>query len=235
MRRRRLLIGILLIATAVPIESQIRYPDCVTDKRCPSGAEPPKCCEPPPCQFFEELAVAKAKASFFTRETLAVAMKESGGDPTKAVQMMVEESQSGGAPDWCNVNATIQPRLMRVDTKNGCAIVTPDGRPLTREDAHNDSRTCPEYVDAQFDLMELRRDYCLAGPSRNAGEEVDQYRHEFETQALRLQRDLQEHWGACSSTGISPWARREMEKAGVDMGTELTRSIDLLTLTGGAR
>ena len=81
--------------------------------------------------------------------------------------------------------------------------------------------------------MEERRDYCLAGPSRNVGEVVDQYRYEFERQARRLQRELEEHWHACSSKVIYSWARREMEKAGMGIESELKISIDLLT--AGAR
>jgi hypothetical protein len=236
MKRQWSLAAALLIALVSPLASQFRSPDCLTDKRCPSGVQPPKCCEPPPCQFFAELWDAKAKARFFTRETFELALKRSGGDAEQALQYMMDAGHGAPVPAWCNRQETIRPRLMKIDKSQGCAITTIDGKPLTREDAHSDSRSCPEYLDAEYDLLELRREYCLAGPSRTVYDTVDQYRHEYQVQADRLQRELQEHWMACSSPSTNPWARREMEAAGVDMSPGgIFTGIDLLTITGSAR
>lgn len=224
MKRRELLAGLVAMALVSPLESQFRNPDCVADKRCPSGAQPPACCAPPPCHFFQELAVLKNQVYLFDDRAARVALSLSGGDRHQALDELFRADLSEPRHEWCGEGRAIRPRLMKVDPSQGCAIVTADGQPLTREGAHRDSRSCPEYVDAEFDRMELRQRYCFADRGdRTFYDVVREQRNELQAQVNRLQSELQEYWRACSTQEFHPWLEREMAEAGVDMSTEYLR------------
>lgn len=142
--------------------------NCVPDRGCPEGEGPPSCCQPPPCEFVQELKFARAH-----RDNIAMNMalfqyaEGSDAEAYWADISMRDFQQLLDQASPCPDNPFFKPTpMLEADEDNQCEITFFEdfdqqfGSP-SLEDLLENSNTCEELVKAEYEEAKAKREICL--------------------------------------------------------------------------
>ena len=223
----RLVVLLLLIAGWI---ASVVYGDakpCVTKERCPKGVTPPACCQPPPCEVYEQIRLKRAMQNIFANQGARdYLIKKTGGDNKEAAALMYQFVLKGAKNrskfvrcEWKEI-----PPPPSFETNGECEIVAnlPGGdQAMSHDRALKELNTCSEFIDAAYSHEQEHKDICFKtnstarmnqGITSYAEEEIESYQQEID----KLKADLQAFWKACSPT-IDAKLARKLAKLGVDV------------------
>ena len=223
----RLLLSILLLfLLLIPVLAQAQTSSCVVKEGCPKGVKPPACCKAPPCEFYEQMRNKRAVRNLFANKKVKKALKKkAGGDNKEAAKMLydfvVDKAKHMGKYIKCQWQSVEFPPTF--ETNDNCqitAMLDSGAVPMSQDTALNRFKTCSEFIKADYAHEQSHKDICFKtnsverqnqGLDSYAQEEMDAYQKELDA----LKADLQDFWGACSSTADASTARK-LAKLGVD-------------------
>lgn len=215
---RHPLLFLFLLFLIVPMPAHSRKPDdpnCVPDTGCPAKQGPPKCCEPPECEFWNALEEADAKVRVISSLRLQYAGAESDmtdqeyddfnrklNDEIKKIRAKIPKCKSKSKPKRS------PPPVFSVkgaDPEGGetdCRIMTymqqnKTFRQLELHDAQRATTACEELVAAKYESADVDSTYCQINansPEERAKKHMDKAKRE---QAI-LEDQLIRYWNACT-------------------------------------
>jgi hypothetical protein len=210
MRRVLVIVGLLAVGLVARLDAT--PPDCVTDKGCPSGAQPPVCCDKPPCEFQAALDFAYAARRMFSGKS-AAAVQEAHGNGANA-RRIYEEIMSKDAPRLrrteCKSGQYREPPELELD--NECIISVRDSsgnlQPTDFSQYYSmASQTCSELLDAAYARAMVNQTFCMAIDPKSRDWAASEHGEEAAwTQEIEvLENHLYRFWRACSSEpNVSP-------------------------------
>jgi len=218
MKRFLLMSGLAILWLAPPLEAAST--DCVPDRGCPKDTGPPSCCQPPPCEFFEQIRMKKAVKRLFSQpEVRKKFIRQANGDNAKAAKKL---------NDWVVAEAAKLGKGLRCPwtgqfssppsfhTNSSCQIVAelPEGEEaMGRDTAISRTNSCSEFIDAIYNHEQVHKDICLTtNSSERANEGISVYAQEeragYTKEIQSLNDSLLQYWRACSITFSADTARR---------------------------
>ncbi len=214
--KRSILFAVSMLLLAPPLDASKQ---CINAVRCPDDKKTPKCCEPPPCEYFFELKVAKAIRHGFSlkvqRSALAVAKvdDERGqakyeADFNKAVQKAAR--RFANCPPSHKYNPT--PILNAVPEQKCRITVYESSTEIDLDELKANSKTCDELLDAEYAQAVTQQRHCQADLERTSDRPLQERRWqdatEIEAQVDLLESKLMNYWSACSVVADATTARR---------------------------
>lgn len=188
---------------------------CLVRKQCPEGTPPGKCCDPPPCEFYDQIRMKRALQSMFANRKLRRRMiQQANGDKEAAAKLLHDAIKAKaaklGSKLKCGWDGPVQPPPS-FETSDDCRINGPSGS-MSRETAHKTLNTCAEFIDAAYDHEDYHKAICFNSNSTErahlpidpfADEEVRAYQKEID----RLAAEMKSYWRACSPAADAKTAR----------------------------
>jgi|GEM_PF-2136777 len=193
---------------------------CVTTQGCPKGVKPPACCQPPPCEFFEQIKMKQAIRRLYRRQDVNKRLiRQAGGDNREAAVLL---------DSWVKDKASHLGNQLRCkweapygypggfETKSWCEIfarLAGGEESMSEKQAHEKINTCSEFIDAIYAHEQHHKEICEhtnstvrlnEGLTVFAKEESDSYRMEIAS----LKASLQQYWNACSTVADAATARK---------------------------
>ncbi len=198
----------LLTGMLLPLAAQAASP-CMPEKKC----------EPPPCEFFEQIKMKQAVKRMFSKPKIRQQfIRQAGGDNAKAAKLLNEfvekKATELGEKLRCPWQSPLPPPSF--ETNSSCEIIaytTKEGEAMSRESALNKLDTCSEFIEAAYDHEQVHKDICFKtnsveraneGISVYAAEERAGYTKELES----LRASLQRFWNSCSDVSSAETARQ---------------------------
>lgn len=221
MKRIVVLGGLLALSFVAPVLGA--GPDCIPKNRCTNGLTPPLCCEPPPCEYYEEIRRSQAIQSVFSERGLALASSFYPKDRGKQMSFLRDwydkEKEELAQVSRCNPDE----RLPQIHVNEKCDIVDPSkpeggGRlVIDRTQFLRDNEGCPELLGARFDRAWSHREACRTGSRPTTLKALGEKNRQNSQETIDdLMGQLQGYWNACSSF-VGDADRRELESLGVEM------------------
>jgi hypothetical protein len=205
----------LWFAPPLPAESK----QCVAQQRCDKEQGPPDCCQPPPCEYFEQIRTKQAVKLLFSKPKVrAKFIREAGGDNARAAKLLnewvVAEAEKLGTNQQCAWSDPQPPPGFRVI--DSCDIVAelPGGDEIMgRNTALKRTNSCSEFIEASYDHEQVHKDVCgVKDSTERANEGISVYAREermgYNKEIDSLKSRLLTYWGACSSVFSADVARR---------------------------
>ncbi len=202
--------------------------DCIPKQGCAAGQAPRTCCQPPPCEIYEQIRMKRATRSLFrNKQVRALLKRKSGGDNAKAAAALsayaAKRAGSWGRLLRCPWQDPINPPPS-FETIPECQVVArlPGGAELmSRQKALATLPTCSEFVEAAYDHEKVHQDACFKTNSvARANMGIDAYAKEeadgYKTEIASLQASLAGYWSACSAVADATTARK-LAKAGISV------------------
>ena len=226
MRHVWLIAGLLMVGLNAPPAAAAEK--CVTIQRCPKDVKPPACCQPPPCEFFEQIKMKQAVKGLFSRPKVRQRLiRQADGDNADAAKLLndfvVEKAANLGKQLRCPWQAPYKPPPS-FETNSSCQIIanlSTGDEPMSRESALNKLDACSEFIEAAYDHEQVHKDICLKtnsterlneGITSYAAEERAGYRKELQS----LRASLQQFWSACSAVADAK-TKRQVAAAGISV------------------
>lgn len=208
--------------------------ECVPTQGCAKGAKPPACCQPPPCEFFEQIKMKKNLRRFFRQKDVKARLihKAKGDNPEAArllEQWVTRKAVNLGSELRCKWEEPIG-YAGTFRTNSSCAIVRVVGKdekgedieePTSERQAHEQVNSCAEFVEAIYVHEGNHKQICLSKNSTErmnegltvyAKEEAASYKLEID----KLKEKLQQYWRACSAVADASTSRK-IAAAGVNV------------------
>jgi len=200
---------------------------CVPTQGCPKGSKPPACCQPPPCEYFEQIKMKKAVRRLFGLKSIKASLiRKAGGDNAAAAKLLndwvADQAGKMGSQLRCPWKAPYD-YAGTFETKSWCEIFRIEGKnqeSMSEEQAQQKINTCSEFIEAIYVHEGNHKEICShtnsteranEGLTVYANEERASYRKEINT----LKEKLQQYWRACSAVADAGTARR-IAQAGVN-------------------
>ncbi len=218
MKHLRFVPALVLLWFAPPLTAATI--DCVPNHGCPKDMGPPSCCQPPPCEFFEQIRMKKAVKNLFSRPAVRKKIiREVGDDNAVAAKKLhdwvVQEAGKLGTGLKCAWKAPISPPpSFHVNSSCQIAANLPGGEEVMgRDTAHGRIDSCSEFVDAAYDHEQVHKDICFGTNStERANEGISVYAREeragYTKEIDSLNAALLQYWSACSVVFSAETARR---------------------------
>ena len=202
---------------------------CVPTQGCPKGSKPPACCQPPPCEFFEQIKMKQTLRRFYRNAKVNKQLiRQAGGDNSEAARLLGEwvKNKAGklGSQLRCKWEAPYG-YAASFETKSWCEIFAQlsekTQESMSERQAHETFDTCAEFISAIYAHEGHHKQICEhtnstermnQGLKAFAREESDGYRKEIDS----LKADLQQYWRACSTVADAATARK-LAKAGISI------------------
>lgn len=194
---------------------------CVPTQGCPKGSKPPDCCQPPPCEFFEQIKMKQTLRRFYRNTKVKQQLiKQAGGDNSEAARLLGEwvkkKASNLGSQLRCKWEAPYG-YAASFETKSWCAIVAQlsdkEQETMSERQAQERFDTCAEFISAIYAHEGHHKQICEhtnstermnQGLTAYADEESEGYRQEIES----LKAKLQQYWRACSTVADAATARK---------------------------
>lgn len=184
-----------------------------------SSCMPKERCEPPPCEFFEQIKMKQAVKRLFSKPAVRQKfIREAGGDNAKAARLLNEFVEEKAAKLGENLRCPWKSPLPppSFETNSSCEIIantTEVGEALSRESALNKLDTCSEFIEAAYDHEQFHKEICFKTNSvERANEGITVYaaeeREGYTRELASLRANLQNFWNACSTKSSSETARQ---------------------------
>jgi hypothetical protein len=226
MKHRLIIAALLVFGYTSPVAAGTV--PCVTTQRCPEGVKPPACCQPPPCEFFEQIKMKQATRRLYRRTAVKKRLiRQAGGDNREAALLLdawvKDKSKNLGGQLRCKWEAPYG-YAGGFETKPWCEIFAslPGGEEsMSEKQAHEKINTCAEFIDAIYAHENHHKEICGKTNStvrQNEGltvfakEESEGYRREIAS----LKASLQQFWNACSTVEDAATAR-QVAAAGISV------------------
>ncbi len=226
--KRMLVVGVLLISGYMsPVAAGTVQ--CVTTQGCPKGVKPPACCQPPPCEFFEQIKMKQAVRRLFNRDKVKKRLiRQAGGDNREAALLLEkwvkDKARNLGSQLRCKWEAPYG-YGGGFETTPECVIVAElpggDEEATSERQAHEKINTCAEFIRAIYVHERHHKEICEhtnstvrknQGLTVYAGEESKGYRLEIAS----LKASLQQFWNACSTVAKAATSR-QVAAAGISI------------------
>ena len=177
--------------------------NCVPDQGCPEDEFPPKCCKPPPCEFWDELEQATARTQFLAGKMLGVGDEGSLSEGQYAEFMKdvgKEFKKIRKAHPKCPKSKLGDVPIFSVLPDSGdcrvSAYVNKSFQPLSLADVLETTAACDELVAAKYEAAYVSEAYCSMESNY-----ADKAKEQFE-KALRektfLEDQLMHYWSVCT-------------------------------------
>jgi hypothetical protein len=194
---------------------------CVPTQGCPKGGKPPACCQPPPCEFYEQIKMKQAVRRLYRKASVNKRLiRQAGGDNSEAARLLDEwvknKASNLGSQLRCKWEAPYG-YAGSFETKSWCAIFRKlsdkEQESMSERQAHEKIDTCAEFISAIYVHEGHHKQICgdtnsterlNEGLTVFAKEESDGYRMEIAS----LKADLQQYWRACSTVADAATARK---------------------------
>jgi len=160
-------LSLVLLVAASPAVAKSE--NCVPDMGCPKGEGPPKCCKPPPCEFWNALeearAIRRTSGSYRFRYTdpEGETSQQNYEQFTKQVNKEVRKIRDK-LPKCKLKGKRKNPPIFSLDPENkDCRIMTyadKSFRDLTLPDAQNVLDGCAEVVESKYESANVGSTYC---------------------------------------------------------------------------
>jgi hypothetical protein len=209
--------GLVALWFAPPLLAESK--ECVPQQGCPADTGPPDCCQPPPCEYFEQIRTKQAVKRLFSKPKVrARFIREAGGDNARAAKLLnewvVAEADKLGVNQQCAWEDPQPPPGFRVI--DSCDIVAelPGGDELMgRNTAQKRTNSCSEFIEAAYDHEQVHVGVCnTKDRTERANEGISVYAREermgYNKEIDSLKRGLINYWRACSSVFSADVARR---------------------------
>ena len=194
--------------------------DCVPDRGCPEDTGPPSCCQPPPCEFYEQIRMKQAVKRLFSKpDVRRKFIREAGGNNAAAAKKLndwvVAEAGKLGTGLRCAWDPPFSPSPS-FHVNSSCQIVAelPGGdEAMGRDTALGRIDSCAEFIHASYDHEQVHKDICLTTNSmERANEGITVYAKEeragYTREINSLNAALLQYWHACSIVFSADTARR---------------------------
>jgi hypothetical protein len=219
----RLFLILLLFMLTIITNAFGATTNCITKTGCPKDVKPPACCQPPPCEFYEQIRNKQALKNFFKDKKARALMKKQGkGDNPAAAKMLydyvVTKAQNMGNNLKCSwTKVKFPPGFEVLDGSCDIVSVIPnpkdDANPIKELTSEKESQakfdTCSEFISASFthERLHKEKNSCSkrdVGLEQYADEEVEGYEKELE----QLKADVLDYYRACTTSPDAALARR---------------------------
>lgn len=212
-----LALALLLSASASSVQAKAK--NCIPDGGCAKKQGPPKCCRPPPCEFWQEYMLAHSKA--YVAMEFSERLAPLGGSRVDYLEFtrefgdrlrsLLQSKQKCGKPPKVG-----PPPIFSVMPQNDCRIEMRVGtgqfQELTLQQALDQSNSCEEIVRARYAVADARSSGGTCFLEQNVPKDFIGRREEFTSEAKRefseLNKHLAQYWHACSSK----FSRKTAEK-----------------------
>jgi hypothetical protein len=230
MKRTYITLALALLLSAPVSTVEAKAKNCVPDQGCAKKQGPPKCCTPPPCEFWQEYQLAWAKWYYSNNfdPDAPVPLVEGRVDYLEFTREFGERlrkwqqsAQKCGKPRKVD-----SPPIFSVMPANDCRIEMRVGtgqflklsvdQDLGLRQALDNSNSCEEIVQARHAVATARSSGGTCFLEQNLPKDYAGRRREFTEEARREFRELDQHlskyWSACSSKFSSDTAKKVLEE-----------------------
>lgn len=206
-----------------------RTTDCVPDQGCPKGEGPPDCCQPPPCEVYEQIRIKKALRRLYSDKKVNKRLiRQAGGDNSAAAILL---------DDWVKAKAQTMGDQLRCEwkaphaypgsyeTKSWCEIFIDlpgdNDEKRTQAEAQEKTDSCSEFIDAIWAHEGHHLEQCNTTNSTEranepltvfAREEKEGYKREIDS----LKDSLTQYWHVCSAVADAE-TKRQIAAAGISV------------------
>lgn len=221
---------------ALPV-LQAKTIDCVPDQGCPCDPvegckkriKTAECCQPPPCEVYEQIRIKKALRRLYSdKKVNKRLMKQAGGDNSAAAKLL---------DDWVKEKAKTMGNQLRCkweapyaypggyETKSWCEIFVDlpgdNDEKRTQAEAHRKTDSCAEFIDAIWAHEGHHLEQCNTTNSTEraneplsvfAKEEKEGYKREIDS----LKDSLKQYWYVCSIVADAE-TKRQIADAGISV------------------
>lgn len=208
MNKLYITIAVMLACLSAPLALQAAEP-CIPTKKC----------EPPPCEFFEQIKMKQAVKRLFSKPKVRQQfIRQAGGDNAKAAKLLNEyvekKAEELGKKLRCPWKNPLPPPSF--ETNPSCEIIaytTKEGEAMSRESALSKLDTCSEFIEAAYDHEQVHKDICFKTNSvERANEGISVYAAEeragYTTELASLRASLDRFWNSCSDVSSAETARK---------------------------
>ncbi|MSQ97790.1 MAG: hypothetical protein EXR85_00605 [Xanthomonadales bacterium] len=216
MNKLYITIAVMLAWLSAPLALQAAAP-CVPTKKC----------EPPPCEFFEQIKMKQAVMRLFSKPKVRQQLiRKAGGDNAKAALLLNEfvekKAAELGKKLRCPWKNPLPPPGF--ETNPSCEIVaklSTGNETMSRESALRKLDTCSEFIEAAYDHEQVHKDICFKTNSlERANEGITVYAAEeragYTKELASLRASLQRFWDSCSAESSAETAR-QVAAAGISV------------------
>lgn len=200
---------------------------CVPTQGCPKGSKPPACCQPPPCEVYEQIKMKQNLRRFYRDAKVKKQLiRQAGGDNSKAAKLLddwvAKKAKNLGSQLRCKWEAP-HGYAATFETKSWCQIFAKysedNQESMSERQAQEKFDTCAEFISAIYLHEGHHKEICMDSDeykrehmplTQFAREESDGYRKEIQA----LKANLQQYWRACSTKADAATARK-LAKVGI--------------------
>ena len=200
---------------------------CVPTQGCPKGSKPPACCQPPPCEVYEQIKMKQTLRRYYRNDDVKeLFIKKAGGDNSKAADLLADwvkaKAANLGSELRCKWEAP-HGYAATFETKAWCQIFAKltekDQESMSERQAHEKFDTCSEFISAIYVHEGHHKEICMGSDeykrenmplTKFAEEESEGYRKEIES----LKASLQQYSRVCS-TLVDADTARKLAKVGI--------------------
>lgn len=210
----------------ITAQAQTKKKSCLNG--CGKGQKPPGCCEPPPCEFFYELTVARSLVRSTARaKQMLSAQAKAEVKSGKSLEMAnflekrdrIWEDEHTRFANCPGSTAYLPHQSFQVDPAS-CEITRPGGINVKTVDQAKSlaSSVCEEIAEASFRYAERKQALCRAIHREGdvpvtAGELQDMYQNMAERAVKSLEDSLSDFWRSCNKFTNSKKAQAAAKSA----------------------
>ena len=209
-------IAVMLACLSAPLALQAAGP-CMPTKKC----------EPPPCEFFEQIKMKQAVKRLFSKPKVRQQLiRQAGGDNAEAARLLNEfvekKAAKLGKKLRCPWKNPLPPPGF--ETNPSCEIIaklSTGDETMNRESALSKLDTCSEFIEAAYDHEQVHKDICFKTNSvERANEGITVYAAEeragYTRELASLRASLEQFWYSCSAESSAETAR-QIAAAGISV------------------
>ena len=142
---------------------------CVPTQGCPKGSKPPACCQPPPCEVYEQIKMKQTLRRYYRNDDVKdLFIKRAGGDNSKAADLLADwvkaKAANLGSELRCKWEAP-HGYAATFETKAWCQIFAKyseeNQESMSERQAHEKFDTCSEFISAIYEHEGHHKEMCM--------------------------------------------------------------------------
>ena len=150
---------------------------CVPTQGCPKDQKPPACCEPPPCQFYFQMKLTRAIRHGFSLEVQRSALASAKVDDERGHELYernFDKDLEKQARRFAKCPAKAKGKkhgpapILTANADQECRITIYErSAEVSLDDVKAKSRTCSEFIDAEYAEASQEQINCQANATRD--------------------------------------------------------------------
>ena len=193
---------------------------CVTKTGCPKDVKPPACCQPPPCELYDQIRTKQALKNLFKDKNVRAQMKKKGGGNTPAAgdllyNYVINKSLHMDKDLKCSwTDIKFPPPFEVIDS---CDIVSISVNPkdptkpikeiTSQKEAQEKFDTCSEFIAASWAHEKSHTKNCDR-TKMTLDEYADEEVAGYELELAALKEEVAAYYRACTTTPDAAIAKR---------------------------